>query len=1105
MGIYKIINSSNNDKPAYVKFVKTELALTQYFASEHPALKGFSRDTLRKKLKNVGDIYDKGDFAIIYTSEDDFRKVPKRITKNKKVELATDIPVFGNRTEDVIYNGIKYNKFVGIEKMTYKNILSVYNTDDLIKYIMDIINEYGRLHNVSSVYKVILESIDNLDEKRIIATKYLNVNDLFFNLVERFEAYKGNYGDVPDIKSITINRVKLSNRENDFMNNLVFGSSTKNLLNEFIIKNIKNDRFKNYLNKINNLSESYVIVCPKTSKACLIKAFIISYYKTIDDDKVYKYYDTFIKNNQEFKNTESFEQESTIMKLCKYYMVRCKTYNLLDNEIYEQNYKFDDDETNEQVELMIFARHSYAMIKRIDNINKIESDVLVNATTQKAEQLIESIDYSEKDLEMKDYKICTYDFETCSKKDSNETMIYAAGFCDGSKKFTYDKYLRIIKDSKGEPITNYEYDEMFKTDESDMSVNFINWLLSTYCKRNKTAKKLILYGHNAGKFDCYLIINALLNHKSCVVTNILISNSRILNLKVTYFGHTIYFRDSYSFIQCSLDDACESFQTSIKKMTGVYDHNLINHENCMTKEIHNKCSPYMKNDVIGLYEVLDKFNKKMIQYFNVDIKNVMTNASIARRVFMQKYYDPVNQSIYTIESSINDKLRNYYYGGRNEIFNKLGYQKGKFYYFDFTSHYPNQMKTQNFGVGKLSTKITNVYNNEFGFIEASVKHSQDYINKPTCRAFHGIKKNGKLIFPTIKNAVSLIITTEEYNYSIKNNLGYEYDIKTIYYYDRYEKIFDKIISDVYNLKNDADKAGDSVLRDISKIIINSLYGFWGIDTNNRQSIKIKEQSDSNKTEATFYKYIESSKLIDYKRIGKYDVYELEESIECVANLGIAFMTTSYARTALYDVIYNIEKSRGHVYYCDTDSIITDYNIKNDVYFSKQCINKGEDLGGLKNELGNDKYYEEIIMMCNKTYACRNQTLMNELKAKKDISKSEKKILKKCLVMKFKGYDIKKKYINKDIVVSNDINNMTVDIVYSKLDNINGLYNMTFDDFKIMTMNKNYNIKFESLQFISGKSVIMNEIDIIKRENVKTFSMIYEKAIIENNNIYQLII
>ena len=33
MGIYKIINSSNNDKPAYVKFVKTELALTQYFAS----------------------------------------------------------------------------------------------------------------------------------------------------------------------------------------------------------------------------------------------------------------------------------------------------------------------------------------------------------------------------------------------------------------------------------------------------------------------------------------------------------------------------------------------------------------------------------------------------------------------------------------------------------------------------------------------------------------------------------------------------------------------------------------------------------------------------------------------------------------------------------------------------------------------------------------------------------------------------------------------------------------------------------------------------------------------------------------------------------------
>ena len=1104
MGIYKIINASNDDKPAYVKIVKTELALAKYFANEHPVLKGFSRDTLRKKLKNVDDVYEKGKFSILYVSDDEFRKVPKIITKNKKVQLASDIPLFGNRTEDVIYNDIKYNKFVGIEKMIYKNIINSYNSDDLIKYIMDIITGYGRLHNVSSVYKVILESFNVNNDKIIIGTKYLNINDLFLDLMNRFAIYNGQYGEVPEIKSITINRVKLSNRENNFMNNLVFGGS-KNLLNEFIIKNIKNDRFKNYLNKINNLSESHIIVCPKTSKACLIKSFIISYYKTVDEYKVKIYYDTFINKHQEFKNTETFEQEKTIISLCNSYMVNCKAYNLLDNEMYETLYKFDEDDKNEQVELMIFARHSYAMIKKTYNINNVESDILVNSTSTKAEELIESIDYSEKDFEMKDYKICTYDFETCSKKDSNDTMIYAAGFCDGSKKFILDKFSRITKDLEGLPVMKLEYDEMFKTDESDMSCKFINWLLSTYCKRNKTSKKLILYGHNAGKFDCYLIINALLNHKSCIVTNILISNSRILNLKVTYFGHTIYFRDSYSFIQCSLDDACESFQTSTKKLTGVYDHNLINHENCMTKEIHNKCSSYMKNDVLGLYEVLEKFNKKMIQYFNVDIKNVMTNASIARRVFMETYYKPDIQPIYSIESTINDKLRNYYYGGRNEIFNKLGHQEGKFYYFDFTSHYPNQMKTQNFGVGKLSTKLSNEYNNEFGFIEVSVKHTQSYINNPTCKAFHAIKKDGKLLFPTIQNAVNLIITTEEYNYSIKNNLGYEYEIKTIYYYDRYEKIFDKIISDVYTLKNDADKSGDGVLRDISKIIINSLYGFWGIDTNNRQSIKIKEQADNNKTEANFFKYIESSKLIDYKRIGKYDIYELEESIECVANIGIAFMTTAYARNALYDVIFNIEKSGGHVYYCDTDSIITDYNIKNDIYFSNQCINDGENLGGLKNELGTDKYYEEIIMMCNKTYACRNQTLMNELKSKKDLSKSEKKILKKCLVMKFKGYDIKKKYMNKEIIMNNDINNMSLDIVYSKLDNINGLYNMTFDDFKILTLNKNYNIKFDSLQFISGKNIIMNEIDIVKRENVKSFCMIYDKGLIVNNNIYQLII
>jgi hypothetical protein len=469
----------------------------------------------------------------------------------------------------------------------------------------------------------------------------------------------------------------------------------------------------------------------------------------------------------------------------------------------------------------------------------------------------------------------------------------------------------------------------------------------------------------------------------------------------------------------------------------------------------------------------------------------MTNASIARRVFLSKYYDFDNKTLYTLDRETDHELRKYYFGGRNECMTKLGYNKGKFYYVDFTSLYPYVMMKNKYFYGKM-TKIkldgkTKFNKKWFGFVKVLFKHKNKN-NIP----FHPVINNNKLVFPYLDNWTESIISTEDIKYSLKEKLGYEYKYLEVFHWENQDNYFKDIVDELYKMKLQAQKEGNKALRSIAKIIINSLYGFFGINylernqteiikervTNKNLTYEQRQEKLDEKRKSRFYSYLLDQKLKDYQPYGKYDVYQLEDKIKAkCANVGIASMVTSYARLELYKLLKAIKDEGGNIYYMDTDSVITDLNIYENDKFKSFIGEGGENLGELTNETEQEGgYYKELITLGNKMYALKN----NELKENN-------------IIIKMKGINSKQKYDIKEIDKKNKI------VHYKSINKLDGKNKIEFNDYKLLA--NGYNLICDNMNFISGvKEMIIKDNGLIKLSNTKSIKSFYDKANVNNNNI-----
>lgn len=326
----------------------------------------------------------------------------------------------------------------------------------------------------------------------------------------------------------------------------------------------------------------------------------------------------------------------------------------------------------------------------------------------------------------------------------------------------------------------------------------------------------------------------------------------------------------------------------------------IDFEKCSDDELKIYC----KRDV----EILVEFMEKFFEFLeNNDLGSFcLTKASQAMMAFrhrFMKHQIGVHEAQEVIELE-----RNSYLGGRVEAF-KIGKVFGwPFISLDINSMYPYVMKN-NFVPTKLigfREDITIEKLRELVTVFCVTAEVFVQTNKP----IYGIKRNGKLIFPTGRFKAYLntggVIEALKRSHIIK--------IMKVAIYER-AKIFADYVDFFYSSRYKYKKEGNQVFETLSKYMLNSLYGKFGQKkpiTTEKEDITFdgyyrKEVFDLKTKEMEI-----ETKLFNKKII----VFGKENSKSSFVS--VAAHITEYARLLLYKIMEEVGLNR--ILYVDTDSI-----------------------------------------------------------------------------------------------------------------------------------------------------------------------------------------
>jgi len=412
----------------------------------------------------------------------------------------------------------------------------------------------------------------------------------------------------------------------------------------------------------------------------------------------------------------------------------------------------------------------------------------------------------------------------------------------------------------------------------------------------------IIYAHNGGKFDFSFLLQELINkaYMKEYSADITRTAGRIIELRInrlewvedkkTKKKHPIIhnilkFRDSMALMPFSLAKLTKSY--GVEHLKGEVDHSKITSENW--REHLEEVLPYLRNDCIGLHEVLTKQQLYNYQKFHIGLGNCITRASLAMRIWRRNFQKkPIIQY-----PGYEDVIRLSYCGGRTEIFQHYLDTPGGFYY-DVNSLYPAVMHDNPFPVGyPVKTYGFDIHKN-FGICQATIDIPES-LNIPPLPFKHIINRQMKLTFPVgrIKGWYTTpeLQLAERVGCTVKTDVGLDFDK---------DYIFQEYVDTLYAIK---EHPRDDVEKQEVKLNLNSLYGKYG-------QRREKEQF-----------------LFNPKDIVGLTPLTIDDSIpiyskKAVSNAhhilpAIASFVTAYARIKLYELLDGSDP-----YYCDTDSVIT---------------------------------------------------------------------------------------------------------------------------------------------------------------------------------------
>lgn len=341
----------------------------------------------------------------------------------------------------------------------------------------------------------------------------------------------------------------------------------------------------------------------------------------------------------------------------------------------------------------------------------------------------------------------------------------------------------------------------------------------------------------------------------------------------------------------------------------------------------------------------------------------LTISKLSMNLFRKNYLAGKKIPFIT-KPSIFNFIKEGYYGGITEVYKPYGKD---LYFYDVNSEYPFVAK--NILPGNMFNYIEDYkgegldLNELFGFFYCKVKTNDNYLG------LLPVHQDSVLILPN--GTFYGIWFSEELKYAKEK--GYEITVLKGYNFNKVESVFNDFVDKLYDIKSNS----KGMIKAVTKLLLNSIFGRFGMNINKSISeIVNKDKLDlilSSHEVNSIKELDENNFIVSYnseisnsvsERSGL-DIIKLLEKKDCrdyehnykVQDVSIttAAAITAYARIYINKLKEWVLLNQGEIYYSDTDSIVTNLKLPDNLVNNM--------LGGLKLEYK----VKEAFFMSSKTY------------------------------------------------------------------------------------------------------------------------------------------
>jgi hypothetical protein len=371
---------------------------------------------------------------------------------------------------------------------------------------------------------------------------------------------------------------------------------------------------------------------------------------------------------------------------------------------------------------------------------------------------------------------------------------------------------------------------------------------------------------------------------------------------------------------------------------------------------------YLKYDCVSLYEIL----MTLLGHTKLKVADFVkcpTTASLSMKIFKMNFPDQYEMAISSnfYGHNIIDELflREGYSGGRTEVFREFGRD---LFHYDVNSLYPYVCRKYSYPVGNHWTLEEEeaelewerfLFFGEFGgMVKATVNIPDMYLPVLPYRCL----KRGKLIFPV--GTITHTWTMHELKFAMERGVEVVKVHKTISF-EKMSNIFIGFVNQFEKIKKE-NKEKNKSLSNFAKRILNALYGKFAMIRERDNYIsqkeipgmleKMKKQKAPDENTIEFFELVlehggQKAMEIYYSDEDSeksvclhYPHEEMEEDIFIYpktlkseyVQVQISAYVTSYARMELYQTMEWVLKNKGHIYYCDTDSLVSSIRLPADL-------------------------------------------------------------------------------------------------------------------------------------------------------------------------------